>query len=175
MQILPETMKLFDSDAYAVDFLATVLSAEFVRKKKDAYWQVVLDRTLFFPEEGGQTPDRGLLDGHPVIDVQLDGNVILHRVKADPSAEGEATAAGRERQKAETSKEGERDGAPFVPGQTVRGQIDFAHRFSNMQNHSGEHILSGLVHNRFGYDNVGFHLSDNTVTLDFNEIGRAHV
>ena len=102
MQILPETMKLFDSDAYAVDFLATVLSAEFVRKKKDAYWQVVLDRTLFFPEEGGQTPDRGLLDGHPVIDVQLDGNVILHRVKADPSAEGEATAAGRERQKAET-------------------------------------------------------------------------
>lgn len=168
MQILPETMKLFDSDAYAVDFLATVLSAEFVRKKKDAYWQVVLDRTLFFPEEGGQTPDRGLLDGHPVIDVQLDGNVILHRVKADPSAEGEATAAGRERQKAETSKEGERDGAPFVPGQTVRGQIDFAHRFSNMQNHSGEHILSGLVHNRFGYDNVGFHLSDNTVTLDFN-------
>ena len=168
MQILPETMKLFDSDAYAVDFLATVLSAEFVRKKKDAYWQVVLDRTLFFPEEGGQTPDRGLLDGHPVIDVQLDGNVILHRVKADPSAEGEATAAGRDRQKAETSKEGERDGAPFVPGQTVRGQIDFAHRFSNMQNHSGEHILSGLVHNRFGYDNVGFHLSDNTVTLDFN-------
>ena len=52
--------------------------------------------------------------------------------------------------------------------QTVSGRIDFARRFSNMQNHSGEHILSGLVHGRFGYDNVGFHLSDNTVTLDFN-------
>ena len=159
MLAAPETIKLFDNDAYAADFSAAVLSVEKTetKEKKDRkdkkgkeetdLWDVILDRTLFFPEEGGQTPDAGTLEGYPVVDVQLDGNVIRHRVKAGRTEDGKA---------------------PFVPGQTVRGIIDFAHRFSNMQNHSGEHILSGLVHNRFGYDNVGFHLSDNTVTLDFN-------
>jgi alanyl-tRNA synthetase len=147
MLTLPETIKLFDSDAYATDFSASVLSAELIEKKKSSHWEIVLDRTLFFPEEGGQTPDTGTIDGHPVIDVQLDGNVIRHSIKAEKTDGGQP---------------------PFAPGQLVRGQIDFGHRFSNMQNHSGEHILSGLVHNRFGYDNVGFHLSDNTVTLDFN-------
>ena len=147
MLTLPETIKLFDSDAYAADFTASVLSAELNEKKKSSHWEIILDRTLFFPEEGGQTPDTGTIEGYPVIDVQLDGNVIRHSVKAKKTGDGQP---------------------PFIPGQIVRGQIDFAHRFSNMQNHSGEHILSGLVHNRFGYDNVGFHLSDNTVTLDFN-------
>ena len=147
MLTIPETIKLFDSDAYAADFTAAVLSAELIEKKKSSHWEIILDRTLFFPEEGGQTPDTGTIDGCPVIDVQLDGNVIRHSIKAEKTEDGQP---------------------PFAPGQIVRGQIDFAHRFSNMQNHSGEHILSGLVHNRFGYDNVGFHLSDNTVTLDFN-------
>ena len=147
MLTIPETIKLFDSDAYAADFTAAVLSAELIEKKKSSHWEIILDRTLFFPEEGGQTPDAGTIEGCPVIDVQLDGSVIRHSVKAENTEDGQP---------------------PFAPGQIVRGQIDFAHRFSNMQNHSGEHILSGLVHNRFGYDNVGFHLSDNTVTLDFN-------
>ena len=147
MLTFPETIKLFDSDAYATAFSASVLSAELIEKKKSSHWEIILDRTLFFPEEGGQTPDTGTIEGYPVIDVQLDGNVIRHSVKAKKTEDGQP---------------------PFAPGQIVSGQIDFAHRFSNMQNHSGEHILSGLVHNRFGYDNVGFHLSDNTVTLDFN-------
>ena len=147
MLTFPETIKLFDSDAYATDFTASVLSAELIEKKKSSHWEIVLDRTLFFPEEGGQTPDTGTIDGYPVVNVQLDGNMIRHSVKAKKTEDGQP---------------------PFAPGQTVSGQIDFAHRFSNMQNHSGEHILSGLTHNRFGYDNVGFHLSDNTVTLDFN-------
>lgn len=140
---MQETEKLFDLDAYAAEFSATVLSAELIRKKKKGLWKVILDRTLFFPEEGGQTPDTGTIGGCPVVDVQLEGGVICHFVPEAP-------------------------GLAFEPGQTVQGAIDFAHRFSNMQNHSGEHILSGLVHGRFGYDNVGFHLSDNTVTLDFN-------
>lgn len=154
MHTVPETVKLFDQNAYAEDFSATVLSAERIvktekkgkkKQKETVTWEVVLDRTLFFPEEGGQTPDTGVLDGCPVIDVQLEGDVIRHTV-LDNSGDGEL----------------------FAAGQTVSGRIDFARRFSNMQNHSGEHILSGLVHGRFGYDNVGFHLSDNTVTLDFN-------
>ncbi len=154
MLTVPETVKLFDQNAYAEDFSATVLSAERIvktekkgkkKKKEIVTWEVILDRTLFFPEEGGQTPDTGVLGGYPVTDVQLEGNVIRHTV-LDNCGEDEL----------------------FAVGQTVSGRIDFARRFSNMQNHSGEHILSGLVHGRFGYDNVGFHLSDNTVTLDFN-------
>lgn len=177
MGLFPATEKLFDGDAYAVEFKAKVLSAELIEKKKSRYWEIVLDRTLFFPEEGGQTPDTGVLNGFPVVDVQLDGDVILHSVKAEKTQKSSnaSNTAGAE----QTGKDGNAGNpgkaggagegqAPFVPGQIVRGQIDFAHRFSNMQNHSGEHILSGLVHNRFGYDNVGFHLSDNTVTLDFN-------
>lgn len=158
----PETIKLFDQDAYASDFSAAVLTAERTvkqekkgkkGKKEIVTWQLVLDRTLFFPEEGGQTPDTGTIDGFPVIDVQLEGSVIRHTVLDNRT--GEAVKEDKEN-------------PLFSPGQTIRGVIDFAHRFSNMQNHSGEHILSGLVHGRFGYDNVGFHLSDNTVTLDFN-------
>jgi alanyl-tRNA synthetase len=55
-------------------------------------------------------------------------------------------------------------------GATVHGIVDFDHRFSNMQQHTGEHIFSGLVHSRFGYDNVGFHLSDSEVTMDYNGV-----
>ena len=158
----PETIKLFDQDAYAADFSAAVLAAERTvkqekkgkkGKKEIVIWQLVLDRTLFFPEEGGQTPDTGTIEGFPVIDVQLEGSVIRHTVLDNRTEEA-------------VKEDGENP--LFSPGQTIRGVIDFAHRFSNMQNHSGEHILSGLVHGRFGYDNVGFHLSDNTVTLDFN-------
>ena len=50
----------------------------------------------------------------------------------------------------------------------IKGRIDWEHRFSNMQQHSGEHIFSGIVHEKYGYDNVGFHLSDNSVTMDYN-------
>ena len=158
----PDTIKLFDQDAYAADFSAAVLAAERTvkqekkgkkGKKEIVIWQLVLDRTLFFPEEGGQTPDTGTIEGFPVIDVQLEGSVIRHTVLDNRTEEA-------------VKEDGENP--LFSPGQTIRGVIDFAHRFSNMQNHSGEHILSGLVHGRFGYDNVGFHLSDNTVTLDFN-------
>ena len=158
----PDTIKLFDQDAYAADFSAAVLTVERTvkqekkgkkGKKEIVTWQLVLDRTLFFPEEGGQTPDTGTIEGFPVIDVQLEGSVIRHTV-LDNRTEEAVKEAG--------------ENPLFSPGQTIRGVIDFAHRFSNMQNHSGEHILSGLVHGRFGYDNVGFHLSDNTVTLDFN-------
>ena len=147
MLTIPETIKLFDSDAYATDFSATVLSAELIEKKKSSHWEIVLDRTLFFPEEGGQTPDTGTIEGYPVIDVQLDGNVIRHSVKAKKAEDGQP---------------------PFAPGQTVHGQIDFAHRFSNMQNHSGEHILSGLVHNAYGFNNVGFHMGAECMIIDFS-------
>lgn len=134
-----ETIRLYDADAYAVDFEATVISCEKIQKKKEISYEVILDRTLFFPEEGGQSPDMGQVGGHEVQDVQIHKGIITHTLKE-----------------------------PLEPGSRVSGKVDWIHRFYNMQQHSGEHIFSGIVHTRFGYDNVGFHLSDQIVTLDFN-------
>jgi len=130
------TKKLYYEDAYATEFAATVMTCE---QNSENTYQVVLDQTLFFPEEGGQSPDKGVLGDANVLDVQVKNNIITHTL----------------------------DTALEV-GETVQGKIDWNHRFSNMQQHSGEHIFSGTVNRLFGYDNVGFHLSDNIVTMDFN-------
>lgn len=138
---MTETVKLYDADAYATEFEALVLACEEKEWNKQKAYEVILDQTLFFPEEGGQTPDRGSLGGAKVLDVQIKEDVIYHILSL-----------------------------PLSQGEKVAGKIDWQHRFSNMQQHSGEHIFSGLVHSRFGYDNVGFHLSDNIVTMDFNGV-----
>ena len=138
------TKKLYYEDAYATEFDAVVVSCE---EKKIAdkaegagvVYQIVLDQTLFFPEEGGQTPDKGVLGGANVLDVQVKNNIITHTLDK-----------------------------PLEIGETVHGEIDWKHRFSNMQQHSGEHIFSGTVNRLYGYNNVGFHLSDNIVTMDFD-------
>lgn len=108
--------------------------------EKDHY-QIVLDATAFFPEGGGQSADTGMLESVRVLDVQEKQDIIYHTT----------------------------DG-PLTPGDTVTGTIDWAVRFDRMQQHSGEHLISGLVHQRFGYDNVGFHLGDEETTLDFNGV-----
>ena len=150
---MKETIKLYDAHPYDTDFDATVLGSQEGTVPGTAV--VLLDATLFFPEEGGQTPDRGFLAGFPVIDVQLSGDgTILHTLRISvskaPSDADTCTALA----------------TVLLPGSGVHGTIDWPHRFSNMQNHSGEHILSGLLHNLWGYENVGFRLSDNNVTLD---------
>lgn len=128
--------KIFYTDTHIVDFEAKV--TECIPKENGQY-SVVLDRTAFFPEEGGQGADRGTLDGLAVLDVQIRKDVIYHTLQE-----------------------------PLQTGSTVKGHVDWAQRFDYMQQHSGEHIVSGLVHSRFGYDNVGFHLGKEEVTLDFN-------
>jgi len=131
------TEKLYDLNAYQTEFEAMVLSCE---KNDDNTYSVELDKTLFFPEEGGQSPDKGKMNGIDVVDVQISkSGIITHKLS-------EALEAGT----------------------TVKGVIDWEHRFSNMQQHSGEHIFSGLVNSTYGYDNVGFHLSDQIVTMDFS-------
>ena len=142
---LSKTIRLYDADAYQTEFEATVLACEEVEKKDgkvyQGVYQVWLDQTLFFPEEGGQSPDMGTIDGVEVLDVQIKNEVITHTLAA-----------------------------PLTVGTTVKGVVDWKHRFYNMQQHSGEHIFSGIVHKKFGYDNVGFHLSDSIVTMDFNGV-----
>ena len=130
-----KTIALYDNDGFAKEFEAQVLSCQ---SYEDGY-KVVLDKTLFFPEQGGQTSDRGCLGAGKVTDVQIEEDVIYHFTDI-----------------------------PFTVGDNVKGSIDWSHRFANMQQHTGEHIFTGLAHNMYGAENVGFHLSDNTVTLDLN-------
>ena len=149
------TIRLFDEDSHRTAFEATVLSCELVtaecihsaaESKPSAApdtpprYAVILDRTVFFPEGGGQRADPGTLGGFPVTDVQIDAaGVITHTV-----------------------------GGALTVGSTVTGCIDGAVRFSRMQAHSAEHIISGIVHRTYGYRNVGFHLGSEDVTLDFD-------
>ncbi|MCR5640899.1 MAG: hypothetical protein K6G04_06040 [Lachnospiraceae bacterium] len=138
-----ETIRLFDQDAYATTFQSRVSSVTPVTGSENCY-EIILEQTLFFPEEGGQSPDLGTLGEGQVQNVQIHDNIITHTV----CFHGPAPAVS----------------------DTITGTIDWDHRFSNMQNHSGEHIFSGIVHRLFGFENVGFHLSDNSVTMDYNGI-----
>lgn len=145
------TQKLYDQNPYGKTFEAQVLSCCEGEKSHKGQFDIILNQTLFFPEEGGQTPDLGLLIPLPsspdlpadassqvrVLDVKIKSGVIHHFC----------------------------DG-PLAPGTPVRGSIDWERRYDNMQNHSGEHIFSGLVHSAFGYENVGFHLSERTCSMD---------
>ena len=100
---------------------------------------VELDQTAFFAEGGGQQADRGELDGQRVLDVKEKDEHIYHYVKQ-----------------------------PVEVGKKVAGQIDWTFRFTNMQQHSGEHILSGIAYAWKGYHNVGFHMNDTLTTIDFD-------
>lgn len=147
-----KTTYLYDSNAYATEFDATVLNCEKVSENE---YHLILDQTLFFPEQGGQSPDKGTINGIQVSDVQINDGVIVHTLTVDNERAHEDAVI---------------KDSLLKPGDKVHGIIDWTHRFYNMQQHSGEHIFSGIVHSRFGYDNVGFHLSDQTVTMDFNGI-----
>lgn len=129
------TKRLFDQDSYLKEFQATVLSCE----KEEESWRVVLDRTAFFPEGGGQSGDCGVLGTIEVTGTIEKDGIIYHLVKK-----------------------------PLQVGQAVEGNIDFSARFDKMQQHTGEHIVSGIVNTLYGYHNVGFHLGDEVTTFDFD-------
>ncbi len=129
------TEKLYYLDSHMTEFTAQVLDCA---PGKHGY-DVILDRTAFYPEGGGQPGDRGILGDVRVTDTHEEGGQIVHYC----------------------------DG-PLEPGSTVTGVIDWDWRFSLMQHHSGEHILSGLIHAAYGYDNVGFHMGKDAVTIDFS-------
>lgn len=130
-----KTEKIFYEDARQVTFSAKVLACE---ENQGAYW-IKLDRTGFFPEEGGQYADCGTLNKQEVLDVQIRQDVIYHKLAE-----------------------------PVALDTVVEGVVSWQNRFDRMQQHTGEHIVSGLVNRYFGYDNVGFHLGHEEVTLDFN-------
>ena len=132
-----ETEKLFERDAYLRAFTATVLACA----PEKGGWGVVLDRTAFYPEGGGQPGDRGTLGGAAVTDTHISDGVVTHLCDA-----------------------------PLMMGASVAGEIDWRRRFDHMQQHSGEHIVSGLICAKKGCSNVGFHLGAESVIIDFDAV-----
>lgn len=146
------TELLYNQDAYIKDFDAKVLSCTPTEYNKSKAFDVVLDRTCFFPEQGGQDSDNGYLVALSEYnsDSNIDDNVFHVSIKDDTIHHITSVA--------------------FEEGTFVHGCIDWNARYDKMQQHSGEHLFSGTVHRLFGYDNVGFHLSAREVTLDFNGV-----
>lgn len=134
------TEAIFDRDPRELSFKARVLSCEERRTAAgESRFAVVLDRTAFFPEQGGQKADRGTLGGASLLDAEIHEGVITHILDA-----------------------------PLEAGSEVEGEVDWPRRFDFMQQHTGEHILSGLANRLYGAENVGFHLSEREVQLDFS-------
>lgn len=108
-------------------------------KQEGADYAVELNHTAFFPGGGGQAYDQGTIAGFPVLDMREEGETILHILPATLECHS-----------------------------SVDCELDWETRFSRMQSHSGEHIVSGTVHRLFGFENVGFHMGENVMTLDFS-------
>ncbi len=135
------TVKLYDTDSYLSEFSCKVISLY----SDSNYIYIETDRTAFFPEGGGQTCDKGTLNGIDVENIQIIEGRIWHFVKNS-----------------------EENAEKFWIGTLLEGKIDMKKRLSDMQQHSGEHIFSGIVNSVYGYNNVGFHLGTEVVTLDFD-------
>ena len=130
-----KTERLYYSDSYIKEFEALVVSCE----KLEKGFKVILDKTAFFPEGGGQKPDTGFIGDARVTDVQEAEDVIYHITDKELEVLKEYSC-----------------------------KLDWEQRFLRMQSHSGEHIVSGVVHSLYGYDNVGFHMEEDYVTVDFS-------
>ena len=129
------TRKLYYEDCHLSVFPARVLACV----KSEKGYLITLDQTAFYPEGGGQPCDLGTLGGVPVLDVQEQGENVVHLCAQ-----------------------------PLEPGAQVEGVLDYERRFDLMQQHSGEHIVSGVIHRKYGYHNVGFHMGSDVITIDFD-------
>ncbi len=130
-----KTELLFYKDNNLFTFQAKVLDCF----KKEGLYALILDRTAFFYEGGGQYADSGKINGIEVVNVLMEGGEILHFTKE-----------------------------PIDVGEEVIGELNARDRIDKMRNHTGEHILSAVVHRRFGFDNVGFHMGRDFMSVDFN-------
>ncbi len=131
------TEKLYYENAYTREFTASVKCVSF----DESSYAVVLDKTAFFPEEGGQSADTGRIGEAAVLDVKEKNGIIFHYVDR-----------------------------PVELGEVLKCEVNFEERFEKMQCHTAEHIISGTFKRLYGLDNVGFHLGKNEVTMDINGV-----
>lgn len=108
-------------------------------KEREGRYYTILNETAFYPEGGGQPADKGTIENEEVLDVQYIDGELYHITKK-----------------------------PLEEGSQVVGRIDWDWRFDLMQQHSGEHIVSGMIHEKYGYENVGFHMGEEVITIDLS-------
>lgn len=130
------TEKLYENDSLLQSCQATVVSCE----KKEEHYEVILDRTVLFPEGGGQLSDQGWLDKVPVFYASEEGTDVRHWTRE-----------------------------PLEPGKTVVVKLDWPVRLDRMQQHCGEHILSYAFWKTCGANNVGFHMNEDSVFIDLDQ------
>lgn len=137
-----QTERLYYIDSHLAEFSAKVLEC----KESNGKYEIILDKTAFFPEGGGQSGDTGYIGDVKIFDTQISNGKIVHY--------------------------GDR---PLPLDAEVECKLNWTQRFLRMQNHSGEHIVSGIVYKLFGYDNVGFHMGED-ITVDFSgELSKAEL
>lgn len=134
------TKKIYDYKSNEFEFEAIVEKCE---KNDKGNFEIVLDKTAFFPGGGGQEADTGEINSNKLIDIYEKNNEIYHVLSCG-----------------------------FSVGEKVKGKLNGEKRLKNMQSHSAEHIVSGIIHNLYGYENVGFHMGSDCVTMDVD--GRLH-
>lgn len=182
------TAKLYYISTYSKAFGARVISCD---EGTDGRWQIVLDATLFYPEGGGQPSDTGILTKYKQAEADVPDtmtcipfmdngnglnletyestkphNLCIHDLKEQPET-ADFTVRVLDVQ--------EKDGiiihycdGPIAPGTELIGRLDWVKRFEHMQQHSGEHIVSGMICRYFNCDNVGFHMGKDVITIDYN-------
>ena len=126
---------------YEDSFLKSFSAQVLSCEERDHKYYVTLDQTAFYPEGGGQAGDTGILGGVRVLDTQEQDGTVIHTCEK-----------------------------PLETGSTVEGTIDWEPRFYRMQQHSGEHIVSGILHRIYGCHNVGFHMGADVTTIDFDVV-----
>ena len=131
------TEKIYEQNSYIFEFTAMVVSCE----NAGDNFEIILNKTAFFPEEGGQSADNGFIGEVKVEKAILRGDDVIHITKE-----------------------------PLEVGKEYPCVIDFDERYIKMQNHTGEHIVSGIIKREYGFDNVGFHLGVDSVTLDVSGV-----
>lgn len=134
------THRLYYDQAYLTEFDATVLAC----RPNGSHFDVLLDRSAFYPTSGGQPYDTGILGAARVVDVNVADGLVWHTVDA-----------------------------PLEEGTTVHGRIDWARRFDHMQQHAADHMIAGTLHRIMGGVTIGLHISDEVSTIDVSMPGGA--
>ena len=159
------TKRLFDRDAYIRSFTAVVTDL----REAEGTICICLDRTAFYPEGGGQAGDRGWIRITGSAAEEIDSNIRRIEVIDTREEDGRIwhylALPGDEKYSIQPGRAGS-----LEKGCSIFGELDWEHRFELMRGHSGEHIVSGIIHSMFGCDNVGFHMGSDCITIDFNTV-----
>lgn len=138
-----KTVRLYETEGLMLEFEAEVVSCRGLSGAGDGKYGIVLDRTAFFPGGGGQEFDTGIIGGIPVDKVFMteETGEICHVAES-----------------------------PIKPGTHVSCVVDAEKRIPRMECHTGEHVFSGVIYRLFGFNNVGFHMGAEYLTLDYDGV-----